>query len=129
MPKPSPRVSIVDDEPSVRNALARLLRAQSFDVETFSSAAEFIGSLGAAVPDCLVVDFHMPEMTGLELQNYLQRADIFIPTIVITAHDDASVRRLCEVGGASAFLVKPLSNSVLIAAIERAVGSERVPVV
>ena len=48
---------------------------------------------------------------------------------VDTAHDDASVRRLCEVSGASAFLVKPLSNSVLIAAIESAVGSERVPVV
>lgn len=127
MPKSSPRVSIVDDEPSVRHALARLLKAQSFDAETFGSAAEFISSLDAAVPDCLVLDFHMPEMTGLELQHYLQGAGIFIPTVIITAHDDAAVRRLCKGGGASAFLIKPLSNAVLISAIETAIGRERVP--
>jgi FixJ family two-component response regulator len=122
MLKSSLRVSIVDDEKSVRDALARLLTAQSFHAKTFGSASAFIDSLGQARPDCLVVDFHMPEMTGLELQQYLKRAHIAIPTIIITAHDDAKIRQLCMAFGASAFLIKPLSNSVLIGAIKTAIG-------
>ena len=125
MLKQATRVSIVDDEPSVRDALARLLRAQSLDAKAFDSAAAFIASLDDFSPDCLVVDFHMPEMTGLELQQYLQQARIGIPTVVITAHDDDKARELCIASGASAFLIKPLSNSVLIEAIRAAIGSGR----
>jgi FixJ family two-component response regulator len=115
------RVSIVDDEPSVRDALARLLKTQSFDARGFGSAADFIDSLEEGLPDCLVVDFHMPGMTGLELQQYLRQAGKVIPTVVITAHDDPKLRQLCKAFGASDFLIKPLSNSVLIGAIRKAI--------
>jgi len=120
------RISIVDDEPHVRDALVRLLKAQSFDAKAFDSAAAFIASLDDSVPDCLVVDFHMPEMTGLQLQKYLHQVRIAIPTVVITAHDDAKIRQLCTAFGASAFLIKPLSNAVLIGAIHTAIGDDAV---
>jgi FixJ family two-component response regulator len=120
MPPPAARIAIVDDDASVRRALARLLKAQSFDVKTFGSPTEFIDSLDGTVPDCLVVDLQMPEMNGLELQRYLIRARIIIPTVVITAHDKPEVRRQCEVAGAIAFLVKPLGSALLVAAIRRA---------
>src|SRR6185312_16110752 len=79
------RVAIVDDEPSVRRALARLLSASSFDAKTYGTAEEFIESIHGGIPECLVVDIHMPELTGLDLQRYLARAGVKIPTIVITA--------------------------------------------
>ncbi len=66
---PSPtRIAVVDDDASVRKALARLLSASAFDIETYGSAREFLKSLKAGAPDCLVVDLHMPELTGFDLQ-------------------------------------------------------------
>lgn len=123
MVKQSLRVSIVDDEPSVRNALTRLLKAQSFEATAFASAAAFLDSLAVAVPDCLVVDFHMPKMTGLELQLFLRKAGTSIPTVVITAHDDAQLRQQCTAAGANAFLVKPITNTALVGAINMAIGA------
>ncbi len=125
MLKEAPRVSIVDDEASVRDALARLLKTQSFNARGFGSAADFIDSLEEGLPDCLVVDFHMPGMTGLELQQYLGQAGTVIPTVVITAHDDPKLRQFCKAFGASDFLIKPLSNSVLVGAIRKAIESGR----
>jgi FixJ family two-component response regulator len=114
-------VSIVDDEPSVREALVRLLRAQSINTPDFASGADFIRSLQDGLPDCLVVDFHMPEMTGLELQQHLRREGAHIPTVVITAHADVTIRHLCQEAGAKSFLIKPLENAVLVNAIKSAV--------
>ena len=70
------RVAIVDDDAGVRRALARLLRASSFDPVTYGSGLEFLDLLGARLPDCLVVDLQMPEMTGLEVQQHLVKAGI-----------------------------------------------------
>jgi FixJ family two-component response regulator len=61
------RIAVVDDDASVRKALARLLSASSFDIETYGSARDFLKSLKAGTPDCLVVDLHMPELTGFDL--------------------------------------------------------------
>ena len=69
------------------------------------------------LPECLIVDLQMPEMSGLELHQHLTRSDIQIPTIVITAHDDVGVRERCESAGAVAFLSKPLQDTSLFAAI------------
>ena len=86
------RVAIVDDEASVRTALARLLSASSFEPTTYGSAREFIDFIRTDIPECLVVDVHMPDFTGLDLQRYLNRINKKIPTVVITAFDDAGVR-------------------------------------
>ena len=87
-------IALVDDDPSVLRALARLLRASSYDAKTYSSAQEFLGSLEVSVPMCLIVDLQMPEMTGLDLQNHLKRNGIQIPTIIITAHN--LLRNICR---------------------------------
>ena len=114
------RVAIVDDDASVRRALARLIGACSFNPQTFGSAREFIDSLPAGLPDCLVLDLQMPDMTGLDLQRHLTRSGVKIPTIVITAHNDPGFRQRCESAGAIAYLLKPLNETTLIAAINSA---------
>jgi FixJ family two-component response regulator len=125
MSKAPIRVAIVDDEASVRTALARLLSASSFEPTTYGSAREFIDSIRTDVPECLVVDVHMPDFTGLDLQRYLNRINKKIPTVVITAFDDAGVRERSNASGAKAFLTKPLHGPTLIAAILSATGRAR----
>jgi FixJ family two-component response regulator len=121
MANTSIRVALVDDDASVRKALARLLSACSFEITTFGSAREFLKSVKAATPECLVVDLQMPEITGLDLQRHLVRSGINIPTIVITAHSEPGLRERCQSAGASAFLVKPLDGKTLIGEINSAV--------
>jgi len=123
MPRGPIRVAIVDDEPAVRTALARLLEASSFETATYGSAREFIDSMRRGLPECLIVDVHMPEFSGLDLQRYLNRIDKKIPTIVITAFDDVGIRERSEASGAKAFLTKPLHGPTLIDAIMNAMDS------
>ena len=118
MALPSPWIAIVDDDPSVLKALARLLMLRAIDVKTYESAREFLASLpDELMPECLIVDLQMPEMSGLELQHHLNRAGIRIPTIVITANREAEMREQCEAAGAETYLVKPLEDTSLLAAI------------
>jgi FixJ family two-component response regulator len=121
-----PWIAIVDDDVSILKALARLLRSRAFDTRTYTSARDFLAALPDGLPDCLIVDLQMPEMTGLELQRYLRLAGIKIPTIVITAHDEAGTRQRCESAGVAAFLSKPLQDTLLLAAIESARGSAKI---
>jgi|SRR5215207_7361735 FixJ family two-component response regulator len=114
-------VAIVDDDAGVARALARLLRASSFDPVTYGSAREFLASLPDRVPDCLLVDFQMPEITGLELQQHLVAASMIIPTIVITGHDTPGTRQRCLSAGAVAYLLKPIEEAALISAINVAI--------
>jgi len=125
MTNPSARIAIVDDDASVRKALARLLTASSFDTETYGSAHDFLTSLETGKPDCLVVDLHMPELTGFDLQRHLARAGIRIPIIVITAHNEPGLRERCQSAGAAAFLLKPLDGSTLIGVINAATNRQR----
>jgi FixJ family two-component response regulator len=113
-------IAIVDDDPSVLKALARLLRTRELSARTFTSAREFLAELPGGHPECLIVDLQMPEMDGLELQHHLIFSGIRIPTIVITAHTEQSVRERCLAVGAYAFLSKPLQDMPLLAAIEGA---------
>jgi FixJ family two-component response regulator len=120
-----PWIAIVDDDPSVLKALARLLRARALEVRTYTSARDFLTALPEGLPECLIVDLQMPEMTGLELQRHLTRSGVQIPTIVITAHNEAGARERCESAGAAAFLSKPLQDTSLLAAIDDARGSAK----
>jgi len=120
MPRAPIRVAIVDDEPAVRTALARLLEASSFETVTYGSAREFIDSMRRGLPECLIVDVHMPDFSGLDLQRYLNRIDKKIPIIVITAFDDEGIRERSAASGAKAFLTKPLHGPTLIDAIMNA---------
>ena len=91
MAETSPWIAIVDDDPAVLRALSRLLRSRAFRVNTYGSGQEFLAALPDGLPECLIVDFQMPEMNGLELQQHLISNGIAVPTILITAHGDAAI--------------------------------------
>jgi FixJ family two-component response regulator len=122
MSEPAIRIAVVDDDASVRKALARLLSISPFVPATFGSAQDFLDSLPGSVPDCLVLDLQMPEMTGLDLQEQLARIGIQIPTIIVTAHDESNLRQRCRLAGASAYLIKPLEAATLLNSINQAIG-------
>lgn len=112
-------IALVDDDPSVLKALARSMRLREMPARAYPSAREFLSSLPLGLPRCLVLDLQMPGMTGLELLQHLGRQGIRIPTIVITAHGDETLRERCRSAGATAFLPKPLNPAALFEAIEK----------
>jgi FixJ family two-component response regulator len=118
-------VAVVDDEEAVRIALRRLLRSASLSVETFSSGAEFLESVKAHQPDCVVLDLHMPHLGGFAVQARLTEAGIRLPTVVITGHDSDESRERALGGGAAAYLRKPVDDQALLDAITHAVQTAR----
>jgi FixJ family two-component response regulator len=123
MSRTAPVVAIVDDEDSVRRALERLLRSAGIDPAVFSSGENFLASLAGRRPDCVVLDLHMPGVTGFDVQARLRASGFQIPVIVITGHDSAESRERVQALGASAYLRKPVGAKVLLEAIERATGT------
>ena len=113
-------VAVVDDDLSVCKALARLLQANEFEAETFESASAFLASLSVRTPECLILDFHMPNCSGLDLSRQLKRKSIDIPRVLVTAHNEPGLEEQASLAGASAVLSKPLTKEVLIDAINRA---------
>jgi len=116
-----PLVAVVDDEESVRLAIARMLRASSFEVSIYRCGEDFLESIKTSMPDCVVLDFQMPGMTGREVQRALTLAGQRVPVIVVTAHDQPALREQCLADGAVAYLAKPLRRDILIQAIDSAV--------
>jgi FixJ family two-component response regulator len=122
MPQAAPVIAVIDDDASVRRALQRLLQSAGFAVETFATAREFLNAGRSAWATCLVLDVHLPEMSGFELQEHLAVSGAPIPIVFITAHDNATTReRAIRVGGA-AYLRKPFDQDELIEAIGRAIS-------
>src|SRR5215469_14964500 len=118
-------VAIVDDDASMREALARLLRVYGFNSRNYPSARTLLNALALTQhsdkPSCLIVDVNMPDMTGIELQCELLKRSVRIPTIVITASHDKNIAARAVSLGASAFFLKPVPRDALIAAINTAV--------
>ncbi|MGF6468670.1 response regulator transcription factor [Paraburkholderia youngii] len=114
------RVFIVDDDGSVRSALARLLRASGYQVECFDSPEAFLERADlTGMPACLVLDLQMPGMTGLEVQRKL---DQLLPIVFLTGHGDIGSSVDAMKGGAVDFLPKPVRDSLLLAAVDRALA-------
>jgi FixJ family two-component response regulator len=126
MSQTAPRIAVIDDDTSVRRALQRLLRSAGFAVETFATAREFLDTDDWTQMACLVLDIHLPGMSGVELREYLVVADVPvpIPIVFITAHDDATTREWVNKAGAFGYLRKPFDQGTLIEAISRAIGSD-----
>jgi len=118
-------VFVVDDDPSVRRSTERLVRSMGFCVQTFASAKEFMDHVRVAGPSCLVLDVHLPGLSGLDLQRELARAGVRIPIIFITGRGSIpmSVRAMKE--GAVEFLTKPTRSRALLAAIRAAIERDR----
>lgn len=117
------RVSVVDDDASIRRALTRLLSAAGYDVATFASAEAFLAAMVNDAPDCAIVDVRLPGISGLELQERLAAAGQSIPIVFITAHVDGRVREEAHRSNAADFLYKPFDDRTLLGAVQRAVQS------
>jgi len=116
-------IAVVDDEESVRAALARMLRASAYEVSVYASGQEFLDSLARERPDCVVMDFHMPGLSGWDVQRELVRSRQFIPLIIVTAHDHPALRENALGDGAAGYLTKPLRGETLVGAIAQAIRS------
>ena len=115
-------IAIVDDEAPVRKALLRLFRASGFEARAFASGQEFLQTLPDCQYDCLVLDLHMPGMTGLEVQQDNALCNAQLPTVIITAHDEPETRQKCITAGVIAYLCKPFDDNALLKAIEGAIA-------
>jgi FixJ family two-component response regulator len=114
------RAAVVDDDESVRYALKRLLRAAELDAETYATGGELIKSLAHRLPDCAILDLHMPGMNGLDIQQQIATSGKYLPVIIITAHDEPATRARSMTFGAVAYLCMPLDDRTLIDAVQRA---------
>ncbi len=115
-------VALVDDEAPVRAALGRLLRLADYAVLSFASGEEFLDSLASRVPDCVLLDVHMPGLTGLQVQARLRETGLGLPVVFITASDDAEVERNALGAGGLCVLRKPFSNARLLEAVGEALS-------
>jgi len=110
-------IAVVDDEASVRTMLGRLLRLADYEVGAFSCGDELFESLATRRPDCLILDVHMPGLSGLDLQSRLSDAHVAIPTVFITASDDVVLDLHVRQAGGVKLLRKPFSNAELLEAV------------
>ncbi|BDG04203.1 response regulator transcription factor [Anaeromyxobacter oryzae] len=117
------RIAIVDDDPSLREAVKGLLRSAGFHAETFASAEDALSSGRLSGADCLVLDIRMPGMSGFELQERLFASGALVPIVFVTAHGDEHTRRRALERGAVDCLRKPFSDDALLDAIARAMGT------
>ncbi|RZI42628.1 response regulator [Herbaspirillum sp. HC18] len=115
-------IAIVDDEAPVRKALLRLFRASGFDARAFASGTAFLESLPFCRYDCIVLDLHMPGLTGLDVQLDSVFSRMRLPTVIITAHDEPETRQKCILAGAAAYLSKPFDDDALLDAVNDAIG-------
>lgn len=121
---PSPTIFVVDDDVSFRNAIARLLHAGGYAVQTFASATDFLEIVRGRTPGCVLLDVHMPGLTGLQLQSALARAENPLPIVFVTGQGDIPTSVQAIRAGAEDFLTKPIRKSVLFPAITRALARD-----
>ena len=121
-----PIVFVVDDDISVRESLELLIRCEGWQPETFASAQEFLTRPRALVPSCLVLDFSLPGLTGLELQKRIAVERTDMPIIFITGYGDVPMTVQAMKAGAVEFLTKPFGEDALLTAIRAALERSRV---
>lgn len=121
MKEAKPVVYIVDDDPSIRKSLERLLQSVGLTAKAFDSAAQFLQSGHGRETGCLVLDVRMPEISGLELQEKLTRAGILLPVIFISGHGTVPMSVRAMKAGAMDFLLKPFDEQDLLDAVYRAI--------
>jgi FixJ family two-component response regulator len=120
------RVYIVEDDPSMRNALKNLLRSVGLEAQLFPSAQEFLDADRPDVPSCLILDVRLPGTSGLDLQKELIASNTHLPIIFITAHGDIPMSVRAMKLGAVEFLTKPFRDQDLLDAIQTSLAQDRV---
>jgi len=119
-------VFVVDDDASMRGAVSNLIRSVGFQVEAFTSAQEFLASTRPDTPCCLILDVRLPQVSGLDIQAELTKAQIHIPIIFVTGHGDVPMSVKAMKAGAVEFLTKPFRDQDLLDAVKVAVERSRV---
>jgi len=123
-PEMLPReIHIVDDDDAVRDSMRVLLESLGFEVRDYNSAIDFLKRRGAEAKGCLLLDLHMPVMTGIDLLEHMQSEGSMLPTIVITGRGDPILRERALKSGALALIDKPVSDQALLGAIGRALDA------
>ena len=123
---PQSIVFVVDDDPSVRKSIERLLGTLDLSVQAFGAAREFLDSDRPEIPACLVLDVRLPGISGLDFQRQLSKANIRIPIIFITAHGDVPMSVKAMKAGAVEFLIKPFHDQDLLDAVHMALEKDRI---
>ena len=124
MPNPEPLVYVVDDEASIRDSLAMLLRSVGLASRTFADARSFLAAYQPRPDTCLVADVRMPGMSGPELQEQLVARGATIPIIFITGYGDVATAVRTLKMGAEDFILKPFSNQLLLDRVQRAIVTD-----
>ena len=123
MPEPRLKnVVVVDDDAGMNQAIERLLNAAGFHALMFSSADALLESGAAASAECMVLDIHLPGLSGFELRQRLAREGVVLPVIFITAYDDPDSHAQAKRAGAIAYFTKPFPGQHLVAAITKALA-------
>ena len=125
MSEPESIVFVVDDDPSVRRSIKRLIESVGLQVELFGSPREFLAGKLPNLPSCLVLDIRLPGISGLDFQGQLTKANIQIPIIFITAHGDIPMTVRAMKAGAVEFLTKPFRNQDLLDSVHFALERDR----
>lgn len=115
-------IAIVDDEESVCRAIERLLRSAHMDGQTFPSGETFLELLNSRGFDCVILDLHMPQVTGFDVLLQMAAQQVHTPVIVITGHDSPETHARAMAAGAAAYLCKPVNDELLLHAVRVAVG-------
>ena len=116
----SRKVHIVDDDDAVRDSMRALLESLGFEVHDYASAKDFLAHRGADSNSCLLLDLHMPVMSGIDLLEHMQARGPKLPTIVITGRSDPALRERALRGGALELIDKPVADDALLGALSRA---------
>ena len=116
-------IAVLDDETDMRKALRRLLTQHGYRVEEYASGRELLAVLDSRLIDCLLLDLHMPEVSGFDVLENFRSRHIPVPIIVITAHDEHGTAERVRSLGAAAYLKKPTERDVLLLAIRKAIHS------
>jgi len=114
-------IALLDDESDMLKALRRLLTGHGYCVEEYRCGKDFLATAGSRLPDCLLLDLHMPELNGFEVLEAMQSRHIALPVIVITAHHEPGTEQRVIALGAAGYLKKPVERESLLTAIERAI--------
>jgi FixJ family two-component response regulator len=124
MRTPAAQVFIVDDDEAVRGSLRLLIRSVGLQAQAFAAAQEFLAAYDARHPGCLILDVRMPGMSGLELQQELNRRGATIPVVFITGHGDVPMAVEAMQQGAFDFLQKPFRDQELLDRVQRALARD-----
>jgi FixJ family two-component response regulator len=118
-------IAMVDDDPSVRKGLDRLIRSAGWKAETFASAQEFPDRPGTEAPSCLVLDLQLPGLSGLDLQKRMAEAGLEIPIVFLTGHGNIPASVQAMKAGAMEFLTKPVDEQDLFKGIQEAIERDQ----